>query len=85
MTDITTHSLEKEAGALLLRQPLGSLRSCHVLLLRRCSWRQQTAITGIYFEALITWDDGRCVYEAEWMFVPNSTSLSVVVDPRKEV
>lgn len=73
----------QESGALLRRQPPGAQRSCLVLLLERCPKHEQHSSTGIYYRAFVTWDSGRYEYDPAFLLVPFSTSIAVVVDPRK--
>ncbi len=76
-------SSSQEAGALLFRQLPNSANNCNILLLGRSDVGEPAkANMGIYFRALITWSDGRCLYEPHLLLDLFSSRYTVIVDPR---
>lgn len=72
----------QELGAVLLKHWRNDDVRCIVLLLGRLPESEQRNSTGIYYRALLTWDDGRFEYDEAFLLAPFTSGWTVLVDPR---
>lgn len=72
----------QEMGALLVKHWRNDDVRCTVLLLARLPADEQRNSSGIYYRALLTWDDGRFEYDPAFLLAPFTSGWSTVVDPR---